>query len=250
MSQSFRYRWIVLWLSVLPSLLALPSLAGAGEPTPAEILAKYDRMMSPKTFDGLMVMIAHRQDDTTRSYKMRAMKSSDDKFRVWFFEPAAAKGQEMLRVDDNMWVYMPNLKRSLRMASRESFQGGDFNNADILRVNYTRDFEAVFAPSGDDKLLLVDLTAKNKEAPYDKIKLWVTKGELMPTRAEYYATSGKLLRSSTFSDIKDFRGLKRPAHIVMKNELAIKRFSELNMLDMKLDVVVPDQKFVLDDLGR
>src|SRR4051812_40196296 len=89
--------------------LVLPSLALAGDPTPAELLKRYDEVMSPRTFDGLLTMIAHRQDDTTRGYKFRALKSEDDKIRTWFFEPAAAKGQEMLRVGDNMWVYMPNL---------------------------------------------------------------------------------------------------------------------------------------------
>src|SRR5262245_10830858 len=231
-------------------VLGLLSSSVHAEPTAAQILARYDEIMSPRTFDGLMVMIAHRQDGTTRGYKMRVLKSEDDKIRLWFFEPASAKGQEMLRVEENMWVYMPNLKRALRIASRESFQGGDFNNGDVLRVNYVRDYTPVLAPSGDEALYMLDLTAKNKDASYDRIKLWFTKTELMPARSEYYAASGKLLRSASFSDVKTFRGHRRPAHIVMRNELATKRYSELNTLDLKLNVEVPTQKFVLDDLGR
>ena len=230
--------------------LSFPSLAMAADPTPAELLKRYDQVMSPRTFDGLLVMVAHRQDDTTRTYKFRALKSEDDKIRTWFFEPAAAKGQEMLRVEDNMWVYMPNLTRSLRLASRESFQGGDFNNGDVLRVNYVADYDAKLSPSGDDKMWLLDLTAKNKEAAYDHIKLWMTKEDQQPAKAEYYAASGKLLRSAKFEDVKDFHGLKRPSHITMRNELATKRYSEMNTLDMKLNLDIPAQKFVLDDLGR
>lgn len=156
----------------------------------------------------------------------------------------------MLRVEDNMWVYMPNLKRALRLASRESFQGGDFNNGDVLRVNYVADYNAKLSPSEDDKLWLLDLTAKTKEAAYDHIKLWMTKDDRQPKKAEYYAASGKLLRSAQFDDVKDFHGLRRPSHIVMRNELATKRYSEMNTLDMKLNIDVPAQKFVLDDLGR
>ena len=229
--------------------LALPALASA-DPTALELLHKYDQVMSPKTFDGLVTMIAHRQDDTTRGYKFRILKSEDDKIRMWFFEPAAAKGQEMLRVGDNMWVYMPNLKRALRIASRESFQGGDFSNGDVLRVNYVADYDPKLVPSGDDKLWELELTAKTKEATYDKVKLWITKDHQQPAKAEYYAASGKLLRSASFEEVKNFHGLERPSHIAMRNELAVKRFSELNTLDMKLNVEVPAQKFVLDDLGR
>ena len=236
--------------SALLFCLSVPSLASAADPTAAELLKRYDAVMSPKTFDGLMVMVAHRQDDTTRTYKFRALKSQDDKIRTWFFEPAAAKGQEMLRVEDNMWVYRPNLKRALRLASRESFQGGDFNNGDVLRVNYVADYTVKLIPSDDATTWLLDLTAKTKEAAYDRIKLWMTKDKQQPAKAEYYAASGKMLRSAKFDDVKNFHGLERPAHITMKNELASKRYTELTTLDMKLDLDIPAQKFVLDDLGR
>lgn len=236
--------------TALLSLLVLPRLASTGEPTADELLKRYDQVMSPKTFDGLLLMVAHRQDDTTRTYKFRALKSEDDKIRTWFYEPAAAKGQEMLRVGDNMWVYMPNLKRALRLASRDSFQGGDFNNGDVLRVNYVADYAAKLLSSEDNKEWLLDLTAKTKEAAYDHIKLWMTKDRQQPTRAEYYAASGKLLRSAKFEDVKNFHGHERPAHITMRNELATKRYSEMTMLDLKLNIDVPAQRFVLDDLGR
>ncbi len=234
------------------AILCFSTVAAADKanPTPTELLAAYDNTMSPKTFDALVVMVAHRQDDTTRTYKFRAMKGPEDKIRLWFFEPASAKGQEMLRVGENMWVYMPNLKRALRIASRDSFQGGDFNNADALRVNYVADYEPKFGDSGSPDQWLLDLAAKTKDAAYDRIKLWIHKGDLMPVKAEYYAASGKMLRSMQYAEVKDFHGHKRPSHLVMRNELAVKRFSEMNTLDMKLNVDVPPQKFVLDDLGR
>lgn len=234
----------------LACTLSLPLSASPGEVTALDLLRRYDQVMSPRTFDGLMTMVAHREDGTTRSYKFRALKSEDSKIRTWFFEPAAAKGQEMLRVDDNMWVYMPNLKRALRLASRESFQGGDFNNGDVLRVNYVADYLSKLVDSGDPNLYLLDLTAKSKEASYDHIKLWMSKDKQQPAKAEYFAASGKLLRSALFEEVKNFHGHERPARMVMRNELATKRYTEMIMLDLKMDIEIPAQRFVLDDLGR
>ena len=236
-------------LAFAVALLVAP-VAQAGEPTPAQVLQKYTDMMSPKTFDALVTMTAHRQDGSERGYKFRAMKGDGDKVRLWFYEPAAAKGQEMLRVEENMWVYMPNLKRAIRLASRESFQGGDFNNADALRVNYVADYTPSFAPGAPADVWILELSAKTKEAAYDKIKLWIHKGDFLPQKGEYYAASGKMLRSMEFSEVKDFRGLRRPARLKMRNETATQRWSEMYYLDMKLDLNVPAQKFVLDDLGR
>jgi outer membrane lipoprotein-sorting protein len=231
-------------------LVCATNVSHAAAPTADELVRRYDEVMSPRTFDALMEMVAHRQDGSTRAYKMRVLKSGDDKTRVWFLEPASAKGQEMLKVGDNMWVYMPNLKRALRIASRDNFQGGDFNNGDILRVNYVADYNAKLVPSTDDALHALELTAKSSEASYDRIKLWLRKDKKLPVKAEYYAVSGKLLRTASFEGIKVFRGLERPSLIVMRNELASKRFSEMTMVDMKINVETPAQKFVFDDLGR
>src|SRR4029453_127653 len=73
----------------------------------------------------------------------------------------AARGEGMLLVGENMWVYMPNLKRAIRVASRDSFQGGDFNNADALRVNYVADYTPRHADSGDPSLWTLELSAKS-----------------------------------------------------------------------------------------
>ena len=231
-------------------LVAVSPPVSAAEPTAIELMRRYDEVMSPRTFDSLIAMTTHRQDGSTRGYTFRALKSADDKIRIWFLEPASAKGQEMLRVGDNMWVYMPNLKRSLRVAARDSFEGGDFNNGDFLRVNYVADYTGKLVPSTDARLWALELLAKTPEASYDRIKLWLTKDTLLPARAEYYAASGKLLRSSVFDEVKRLRGHERPTHVVMRNELAKQRYSEITIRDMKLDIEVAAQKFVLDELGR
>lgn len=219
--------------------------------SPEEHLKRYDALMGPEKFEAVMVMVAHRDDDTTRTYQMKILKLGDDKVRIWFNAPASAKGQEMLRQGDNLWMYMPNIKKAVRLASRDNFQGGDFNNADVLRANLTKDFSVKLKdgapPAGQ---VILDCAAKTPDASYDRIILWLDEKTSMPLKGEYYAASGKLLRSAIFSDVKDFHGFKRPSRISMRNELATKRFSELAFVDYNLKVDPPPTKFVLDDLGR
>lgn len=224
--------------------------AAASEPTAEDLIKRYDQLMSPNTSEATMLMVAHRQDGTTRSYKMRMLKGAGDKLRTWFLEPASAKGQEMLRVGDNMWVYMPNLKRALRLASRDSFQGGDFNNGDVMRVNYRADYRAKLIESGDEHLYAMELVAKSDDASYSRVKLWMSKDKKLPVKAEYYAASGKMLRSATFGDVKLLHGVECPTHIVMRNELVTKRYSDMFILDRKISVDIPAQAFVLDSLGQ
>ncbi len=231
--------------------LGLTSSLAIADPSAADLMKKYDNIMGPANFQAVTLMSAHRDDGTTRAYKMEVLKKGSEHFLVNFSEPAAVKGQQMLRSGDNLWVYMPSLKRAVRLANRDSFQGGDFNNADVLRVNYEADYAgSVTADPARPDAHVLELKAKTTNASYDKIKLWMRKADLLPVKGEYYTVSGKMLRMAEFSDFRDFGGIKRPGKIVMKNMLATQRYSTMQWesFDPKYDP--PSTKFSLDNLGK
>lgn len=235
-----------LFLALLP-LVASPAFAGDEA---ALILKKYDDLMAPPVAQMEASMIVTRDDGSQRTYFMRILKKNDDKSRVSFDKPASMAGQEILRVGDNAWIYLPDIKRATNMSSKDSFQGGDFSNADMLRPNLSADYIPAFAPEEPDAFVL-DLTSKTKETAYHTIKLWLRKKDSLPIKAQYFATSGKLLRSTTYSDYKEFQpGYVRPAKLVMTNETVKNRQSELNLLKLKVGGDIPDARFVLSDLGK
>ncbi len=232
-------------------VVGLPLTASAKEPTAAELLSKYDEIMGPHTFDADAEMTAWREDGSTRGYVLRMLRGEGDKFRIWFKEPASVKGQEMLRSGDNLWLYLPNLKRATRVANRDNFQGGDFNNADVLRVNYAQDYDGKLVPSEDDGTWKLELKAKHENTAYERIELWLRKKDSMPVRGRFYGTSGQLLRSAEFSEYTELdKGYVRPARVVMQNELVKSRRSEMRITRMKTKVDAPAQRFTQTDLGR
>jgi outer membrane lipoprotein-sorting protein len=239
------------YLALLLGPTLLPCNVFAVEVTAESLLEKYDSIMGPESFDSTARMTATREDGTKRIYEMRFVKKGTEKFRIWFKGPAAVAGQEVLRVGDNSWVYLPNLKRATRIANRDSFQGGDFNNADVLRVNYKADYNAVLSPTEKTDQWLIELKAKNTSTSYDAIKLWMRKSDAMPVRGEYFGTSGKILRTAEFSEYKEFaKGYRRPAKVLMRNELIKERSTELLTQTMSVNVSFPDQRFTLPDLGK
>jgi outer membrane lipoprotein-sorting protein len=244
----------------MKTALALACLALAAAPAPApqappasneaqEILKRYDEVMGPAFFDSVSAMTAHRSDGSERTYEMRFLKSQDDKFRVWFDAPSNARGQEILRVEENFWVYMPNLKRAVRLAARESFMGGDFNNADVLRVSYSKDYDPTVVSQAEDRWELT-LKSHNPGSAYDRIDLTIHKGDYLPLEGHYYAASGKELRSAVFKDPKDFHGHRRPSQVTMKNAIEEGRWSRMELKDFKVLEAIPATKFVLTELGK
>lgn len=231
--------------------LALSVPAFAADPTVEDLLKKYDSVMGPASFEAETTMSATREDGSVRSYEMKFLKKDNDKFRLWFGAPASVKGQEMLRNGDSLWIYLPNLKRATRIASRDNFQGGDFNNADVLRVNYAADYTGTLIPSDVPETWLLQLKAKNPDTAYDSIKLYLRKSDQQPVKGQYFGTSGQMIRSAEFSDHKEFdKGYTRPAKVVMKNELVKTRKSEMVMKTVKLNVETPAQRFTQADLGK
>ena len=232
-------------------LFLLLLFAAETPPKADDLLKKYDAIMGAENFEANAEMTAHRDDGSVRTYKMRFLKAGTEKLRIWFSEPAAVRGQEMLRQGENLWVYLPNLKKPTRLASRESFQGGDFNNADVLRVHYQADYDAKVLPQSTvPDAWELELKAKRSDAAYERIKLWMRRSDGMPVKGEYYTASGKQLRAAEFSEVKSFGGFKRPAKVVMKNMLTPKRWSEMVMTTFNAKVTPPAGRFVLDDLGR
>jgi hypothetical protein len=223
----------------------------AGKITAEKLLENYDRVMGPTNFSAQMRMTAYREDGSSRTYSMKALKAGDEKFRIAFSEPSAVAGQEILRIGDNTWIYLPRLKRSSRLANRDSFQGGDFNNSDVLRVNYQKDYSATMSVSEASDTYKIELRSKNRETSYELIELWFSKDKQMPVKGLYYGTSGKLLRSATFKNVKNFGGdYQRPALVVMKNEIIPARYSELEFTSIDTKAIIPTQKFLQTDLGR
>ena len=211
-----------------PAAEAAPAPAAAptpaAEPSPAVVLTQVDAILAPPEFEAKISFVSQKAQGDVHSYTLRLTKKDSDKFRVWFLAPPDDVGQEVLRLGNDMWSYMPNLKRALKVSTKQDFQGGDFANSDVLRDDLTRDYVPALAENLPDQWVL-DLTAKNDEVTYAKVKLWVRKKDSQPQVFEFYTGSGKLVRKMELSELKSYGKLVRPTKWLMRNMLEPKRQS-------------------------
>jgi hypothetical protein len=109
-----------------------------------------------------------------------------------------------------MWLYIPNVGKPIRITSLQSIVGGVFNNADIMQIDYSVEYNVVKMDK-DETGYILELKAKNNTVAYDKLKLWAAKDEIL-TKIECYSASGMLIKTLEFKEIKDFgNGLVRPS---------------------------------------
>jgi len=231
-------------------VLALPSPVWAS-PTADEILAKATAIVAPEAYRATVQMVALRKDGTTKNYLFKTAKQGPDRIRLTFEEPKTLSGHEILRIDDDLWRYVPSLKRSMRIASRDDFEAGDFRNADVLRVDIVRDYKVTSMQEDDSKTnWILDLSATTKQAGYDRIVYTIRESDFMPLQQEFYAFSGKKLRTLTYSDPATFGKHVRPAKLKMVNELAKGQVTEMTVQSFEVVDSIPPKTFQRESLGR
>ena len=125
-------------LSLVLSFVALPAMAAALDGT--EILKKVDRNLEPESYESYRQLTDIQPDGAKKVSVLYTMKKGRDKVVALFLAPASDKGRVTLRDGDNMWLYIPDVGRSIRITSLQSVTGSVFNNADILRIDYTAEY--------------------------------------------------------------------------------------------------------------
>ena len=217
--------------------------------TGSQILKQVDENLQPGNLEMYRKIINIEPDGKKKEFVLWFLKKDMDKIVTLFVSPASEEGRATLRLGDNMWLYIPNVGKPIRITSMQSVVGGVFNNADIMRLDYHVEYDVADLTEDQDQHLL-DLKAKTGSVAYDRLKMWVLKKELVPTKIECYAATGMLIKTLHFKDIKDIGdGVVRPA--VMETDSPLYRGYTSIMISANLKKRdLPDEVFTLNYLPR
>lgn len=213
------------------------------------ILRQVDRKLNPESYEMYRKLINIEPDGRKKEFVLFTVKKGRDKMVALFLDPPSEKGRATLRLGDNMWLYIPNVGKPIRITSLQSVVGGVFNNADILNLDYSVEY-GVEKATEDGKNYLLELKAKSGAVAYDRLKMRVDRASLTPTEIEAYAASGLLIKTLRFKDLKDFGGgLKRPATMETDSPLH-KGYKSVMLYGSIKSRTLSDEVFTLDHLPR
>jgi outer membrane lipoprotein-sorting protein len=145
------------------------------------------------------------KSDEERLYEVS--QKGTDKTYVEFMSPRD-KGRHLLMLGDDMWIYLPDTSRPIRITPLERLSG-DASNGDVARTNYAVDYSPVYVRTekvGNEECYLLELTAKRKGSTYQRIQYWLRAQDARPVKAEFYLTSGKHIKSATFDEYTQING--------------------------------------------
>ena len=229
----------------MATMFAVPVYAIDGD----QLLKKVDRNLNPESYESYRKLLNIEPDGRKREFILFTVKKGEERVASLFLSPASEKGRSTLRLGENMWLYIPNVGKPIRITSIQSVVGGVFNNSDILRLDYTSEYKVSKVDESGDQYLL-HLKAKTKAIAYDKLKMWVDKGASLPTKVECLTEADMLIKTLYFKKVKNFgEGIVRPSVIetdspLYKGYRSIMIFAKVKARDL------PDEVFTLNFLPR
>lgn len=167
-----------------------------------ELLKRIDNKLMPSSYESYRKLINIEPNGRKKEFIVYTIKKNKVNVAILFLSPASEKGRTTLRLGENMWLYIPNVGKPIRITGLQSVTGGVFNNADIMLVDYSAEYNVVNLENNETGYIL-DLKAKTKTVTYDKLKMWATKDEIL-TKIECYSASGMLIKTLEFKEMKDF----------------------------------------------
>ena len=235
----------ILLIVFMSLCISAPAFALDGD----EMLKKVDRNLNPESFEMYRKLINVEPDGSKKEFVMYSVKKGKDKIASVFLSPASEKGRSTLRIGENMWLYIPNVGKPIRITSLQSVTGGVFNNSDIMRVDYSAEYNCEKVEPVDNGHIL-HLKAKTNTVAYDRVKMWVYGKRLLPDKIVCFASSGMLIKTLYFKKVKDFGGgLVRPTVIetdspLYKDYKSIIIFAKVKARDL------PDEVFTLNYMSK
>ncbi len=213
------------------------------------ILEKIDKKMAPSSVESYKKLLNIEPDGSKKEFLLYQLKKDRDKMVSLFLKPDSEKGRSTLRVGENMWLYLPDIGRPIRITSMQSVTGGIFNNSDIMQIDYSVEYD-IKSQKEENGEIILDLKAKNDTVAYDRLLMYVDPKTTTPTKIVCYTSTEMLIKTLYFKDIKEFGGgILRPA-IMETDSPLYKGYKSILIIGKMEPKELKDEIFTLENMGK
>ena len=203
-------------------LLFSPTFSFSQNLTAKEIVAKADEKNRGETSQGEMSMTIVRPS-WERSISMKTWSKGTEYFMIYITAPAKEEGQVFMKVDKEMWNWVPSISRMIKIPPSmmmQSWMGSDFTNDDLVKqssivTDYNQTLVGEENVRGMDCYKIELIPHPDAAVVWGKIISWVTKDGFNFWKSEYYDEDGNLQNIENSFNIKQMGDRSIPTKIEM-----------------------------------
>lgn len=217
-----------------------------------ELLQHADRVRFPEGGFQVDVTITTTQPDIEpqeRSY--RILSKGNSQTLVQTTAPVVDRDQILLMRDRDLWAFLPNLSQPIRLPLSQRLTG-QVANGDLARAKFAGDYEPKALRKEKiegETYHVLQLDAVDKWITYRRVLYWVNVKNARPYKAEFYALSGRLLKTAYYQAYGTLGGETRPTRILVEDALRKGNRSVLEYSNMA-ERDLPDKIFTKDYLKK
>ena len=218
-------------------------------PSGEDILKRVDANIGSDNKISVAEMTIHGRRGS-RSIKSKSWLQGQEKSFTEYLAPPREAGIKMLKLDDQLWTYIPSTDRTIKISGhmlRQSVMGSDLSYDDMMEdPKLLNLYEANVI--GEEILLdrpcwVLELTAIKEEISYHSRKIWVDKERYVSLKEDRFARSGKLLKTFEVKEIKRIQNRWIPAHMVFKDALKSGKGTEFILESIEFNASIPEHIF-------
>ena len=224
---------------------------------PKEIIQKSLDLQNGESNQGEMEMTLVRPK-YTRSITMKSWSLGNEYFLIYITAPARDKGQVFLKRNNDMWNWMPNINRMIKIPPSmmaQNWMGSDFTNDDLVKMNslvedYDHRLVGEEAIEGFDCYIIEMIPKPEAAVVWGKLMIWVAKEDYYQLKAEYYDEDFELINRMEASNIKQFDDRMLPSKLVMT---PLNKRGQQTIMDYKtinFSVDLPESFFSQQNMKR
>jgi len=251
----------MLYLLFLPLLQAMPQ-----QPDADEIISKNRELTLTSSMSASISLIITEKNGSTRKRTISLLSKSypdgTEKRLIRFLEPPDVRGTSMLIVDnentdDEMWIYLPALKRTRRIVSSDkgkSYMSSEFTNADMSSPPPSDFKNRHLGNSGENNMWVIESVPANEEKSdeygYSRKVSYISSDSWQVRKMEFYDFDNKLFRTIEIKAIQPGSDGKYVVKDMVATNYSNGRSSEINMDNISFDTAVDDANFTVQNLER
>ena len=239
-------------------LLALLTAGGITEEWPSGdwVLERVDENIGSDNKVSTSEMVIHGRRGS-RSIKSKSWLQGMDRSFTEYLAPAREKGTKMLKLEDQLWIYMPSTDRTIKISGhmlRQSVMGSDLSYEDFMEdPELNKLYEAKVVAEEvflERPCWVLELISKGGDIAYHSRKIWVDKERFVSLKEERFAKSGKLLKTFTVMNVSRTQNRWIPTHVVFKDELKSGKGTEFFLESIELNADIPEHVFTKASLRK
>lgn len=247
-------------LTVLISLFGVcitGILHTANAQSATEIIDRMEEVMRGESSYAEMTMTIERPR-YTREVGMKAWALGNDYSLILITSPARDQGTTYLKRENEIWNYVPNINRTIKMPPSmmsQSWMGSDFTNDDLVRESSTKDDyeysilrEEVY---NERQSWVLELIPKpDTPIVWGRVLMWVDKEHFIQLKVENYDQQDEQVNTIEFSEIGQMDGRIFPAKMILSPADNPDQRTILEYQELEFDIDIDPSFFTQQNMRR